>query len=1071
MEYFFSNIKSEKNHKRIAQINYRDKQYESKIILFFIAQIILNCISFSLAFGNLKLISKFSEITYKTNGTGEQLILGESYNFSIIDQIYINDIEIQLPSTGMINLTSNETTIKLIINSDITDCRQLFRNLKYMTEIDLTKLDTSKVTDMGYMFLYCSSLTSLNLSTFDTSKVINMNGMFWDCSSLSILDVSNFNTTLVNETLMMFTGCKSLTYLNLSNFNTNNFGKAQSMFSGCESLSSLDFHNFNIDKIDVMSNMFFGCRNLEYINMANSPYSTKLDITGTAENIVICINNISPDVKQSINSKGCAIIDCSDNWRQNQKIVIADDGTCVNNCIDLAENKYLYLNKCYKKCPNGATGIDNYFCEFTIETTSVITTTTTTESLVKISNTSIITTSTTTESLVKISNSDISHNNTDCYLYKSNSDIYNMIINEIIPNYDIEQGENQIIEGNDVIFQVTTQKNELNTKKGEIENPYNLSMIDLAYCNDLLKDKYDINDNMSLIILKTENVDKKAFERNVQYEIYNPLNKSKLDLSICKTADINLFIPTQLSEKTKIIRDDLKKSNFDIFNKNDPFYNDICTPYTTLNKTDIILYDRKIFYLNNNDTICQSNCEFANYSDDKEYLECICNVINEDIEPENKIKFNAKKIYQSFYEVLKYSNYEIVKCYKLIFDINIFKSNKGTIVVLVLFSFYFCFLVVAIFKGVSPLRKQISNKPFKKNNSFKKNNLNKEDKPKRKSCRLKAKYNSSKYKAKNKKYNVPPKKKNKSKSQINKRLNKSNLNTINNYFSINSNNIIYNVKSNSNSRMGLKPKNKNKIINKNRKKSLLNLFNNNTKSISIYENKTKLKKETKLANFELNNLEYKEALIYDKRNFCQTYISIIRREHIIIFTFFEWNDYNLFYIKLSKFFFLVCTDMAMNVFFFSDESMHKIFLSYGKYDFIQQIPQIIYSTIISNLIELFLCYLTMTDKHFYEMKKKKNMTKEQINRIFCCIKIKLIIFYVFSIIFFAFYFYIITGFCSIYKNTQIIYIKDSIFSFVIELLIPFPLYLFPCIIRIIALKSVKKNLKYLYKLSDIIPFF
>ncbi len=97
---------------------------------------------------------------------------------------------------------------------------------------------------------------------------------------------------------------------------------------------------------------------------------------------------------------------------------------------------------------------------------------------------------------------------------------------------------------------------------------------------------------------------KKASERNVQYEIYNPLNKSKLDLSICKTADINLFIPTQLSEETKIIRDDLKKSNFDIFNKHDHFYNDICTPYTTLNKTDIILYDRKRVYLNNNDTIC-----------------------------------------------------------------------------------------------------------------------------------------------------------------------------------------------------------------------------------------------------------------------------------------------------------------------------------------------------------------------------------------------------------------------------------------------------------------------------------
>ena len=73
--------------------------------------------------------------------------------------------------------------------------------------------------------------------------------------------------------------------------------------------------------------------------------------------------------------------------------------------------------------------------------------------------------------------------------------------------------------------------------------------------------------------------------------------------------------------------------------------------------------------------------------------------------------------------------------------------------------------------------------------------------------------------------------------------------------------------------------------------------------------------------------------------------------------------------------------MTMNVFFFSDESMHKIFLSYGKYDFIQQIPQIIYSTIISNLMEVFLCYLTMTDTPFYEMKNKKNLNKNEINTI------------------------------------------------------------------------------------------
>lgn len=46
--------------------------------------------------------------------------------------------------------------------------------------------------------------------------------------------------------------------------------------------------------------------------------------------------------------------------------------------------------------------------------------------------------------------------------------------------------------------------------------------------------------------------------------------------------------------------------------------------------------------------------------------------------------------------------------------------------------------------------------------------------------------------------------------------------------------------------------------------------------------------------------------------------------------------------------------MAMNVIFFSDESMYNIYLNSGKYNFVQQIPQIIYSVAINQLIEIFL---------------------------------------------------------------------------------------------------------------------
>ena len=68
-------------------------------------------------------------------------------------------------------------------------------------------------------------------------------------------------------------------------------------------------------------------------------------------------------------------------------------------------------------------------------------------------------------------------------------------------------------------------------------------------------------------------------------------------------------------------------------------------------------------------------------------------------------------------------------------------------------------------------------------------------------------------------------------------------------------------------------------------------------------------------------------------------------------------------IKYSRFIFLLSAGMAMNVFFFSDETMHKMFINYGKYNFIQQIPQIIYSTLITKLLELLLCFLSMTDKN------------------------------------------------------------------------------------------------------------
>ena len=156
--------------------------------------------------------------------------------------------------------------------------------------------------------------------------------------------------------------------------------------------------------------------------------------------------------------------------------------------------------------------------------------------------------------------------------------------------------------------------------------------------------------------------------------------------------------------------------------------------------------------------------------------------------------------------------------------------------------------------------------------------------------------------------------------------------------------------------------------------------------------------------------------------------------------------------------------------------MHKIYINYGKYDFIQKIPQMVYTVAASQLIEVFICYLSLTDKHYYQIKtsRKINGINNDINnKVFNtlkCIKYKLICFFVFTFLFLGFYYYLISCFCAVYRNTQKIFIKDFLLSFFAGLIYPIILYLIPSVLRIISLR-VSTNFSCLYKISDIIPIF
>jgi hypothetical protein len=227
----------------------------------------------------------------------------------------------------------------------------------------------------------------------------------------------------------------------------------------------------------------------------------------------------------------------------------------------------------------------------------------------------------------------------------------------------------------------------------------------------------------------------------------------------------------------------------------------------------------------------------------------------------------------------------------------------------------------------------------------------------------------------------------------------------------------------------------------------------------------------KRKSFEFNSLDYQDAIKLDQRNFCQYYGSLLKYNHPLIFSFIPYNDYNSKIIRLFLFFFSFCIDLTINALFFTDEAMHKIHEDKGQFDFLFQIPQILYSSLISRFINALIRKLALSQDAIVGLKQERRISRTTKKTLLRILKFKFILYFILSFVIIIFILYYITCFCGIYVNTQIHLIKDSLISLAISLLLPFVLFLIPGIFRITALRSEKPNRNIMYKFSSILEEF
>ena len=243
----------------------------------------------------------------------------------------------QLTSIDLSNFLTNKVTN---MHSMFYGCSQLA-----LLNININNFNGNQVKYMQYMFYGCSQLTSIDFSNFQASQLINIEYMFYGCSGLLSLNLNKFGTTKVTSTQYMFYGCNQLISLDLSNFNTPQLTNMESMFQGCSNLKILLLNNFITSNVNSMNSLFYGCSNLKLLNMEKFTFKSSVSssnmFSSCNSSMIFCIDRDSAPSGVQSQLSNYPNLYCSDTCfvREDNKLVPCDKA-CIDDCTK--HEKYIY---------------------------------------------------------------------------------------------------------------------------------------------------------------------------------------------------------------------------------------------------------------------------------------------------------------------------------------------------------------------------------------------------------------------------------------------------------------------------------------------------------------------------------------------------------------------------------------------------------------------------------------------------------------------------------------------------------------------------------------------------------
>ena len=646
--------------------------------------------------------------------------------------------------------------------------------------------------------------------------------------------------------------------------------------------------------------------------------------------------------------------------------------------------------------------------------------------------------------------------------------------------------------------------------------------IDFMDCENKLREYYNLSDDSVLSVFQTEvtSSNSQSLTNKVQYVVYDE-NNTQLNISICESEQIKISYAIKEGSDFNMTRYAFfEEKGIDILDSTDPFFNDICYTYSD-GDSDVILSDR-INEIYQNYSLCDSGCEYEGLNSTAGTISCTCSATDTDDSDDDDESTNLKSIILSLFSD---STFGVIQCYKRVFQDGKSSNIGFwvfLIIIIVHIPLFVQFFMKGNSNIKAYINREMEKFHYLVDQG-ENENINNNDNNNSKEKNISNPPKNTNEKPENNKKNIISRNVDSDLIQKSENLNlvKNTTETEGDEYKeskdIKLNQIINDEKNdfsqNDKLKLAIEQNNTNDIsskreINENNQiiavykteetlgekeiekkdKNILNSKNSIKDSKSAYfliqidANNSPDSDKPLESNYILNNYEYDTAIKYESRTFWRIlYIVLISKDNILN-TFILKSPLESKPLQICLLIFSYTCDLALNtLFYFSDNISDKYHYT-GKYLFwytlfnniLISVISTVLSLILGGILKLMAASKDNMEEQFKEEEKKlrkdpnykvsnerKKEILQKLEKELKKLKIKMTCFVVIDFIILLFFFYFVTAFCEIYRNTQTSWISDAVMSIIISFPIEFGIAL---AITIAYYLAIKYKWKFIYKI-------